>query len=54
MSNYYFLAVSLPELKLGHPPDISFEDYARTKKERDVFINIMVGDLQRIIRSDTA
>jgi len=29
-------------------PEISFEDYATTKEERETFINIMVGDLQRI------
>jgi uncharacterized SAM-binding protein YcdF (DUF218 family) len=29
-------------------PEISFEDYARDEVERDRFINIMVGDLQRI------
>lgn len=26
MSNYYFLATSLPELKLGNPPEISFDE----------------------------
>lgn len=29
-------------------PEISFEDYAVTKEEKDNFINIMIGDLQRI------
>jgi uncharacterized SAM-binding protein YcdF (DUF218 family) len=29
-------------------PEISFKDYAKTKEEKDKFVNIMVGDLQRI------
>ena len=50
MSNYYFLATSLPELKLGTPPEISFsellflykqnlnaEDFAKVQQIRLIF-----------------
>lgn len=43
MSNYYFLATSLPELKLGTPPDITFHELLFLYRQ-----NLSLEDFEKI------
>ena len=44
-SRYYFLAISLPKLQLGEPPDMSFEEFQRLLVE-----NLSADDLAKTKR----